>query len=109
MRDLCELLASPARGADATHDEAGAALQELSAVLGVLTARLRPDSEPTQVDAPVASDRALTAAEAAARLGVSPRWLRGRDLPFTVKVSPRCVRYSAAGVEKFIRNRKSLA
>ena len=49
------------------------------------------------------ADRLLTIDAAAGLLGVTRDWLRRRGhLPFVVKVSAGCVRYSAAGIRVFI-------
>ena len=52
-------------------------------------------------------DRLLTVEEAARKLAVSDDWLyRHADkLPFTVRIGDRHLRFSAAGIEKFIRQR----
>jgi len=53
--------------------------------------------------APAEADHLLTIAEASARLGVTRDWLRRRPrLPFVVKLSDGVVRYSAAGIARFI-------
>ena len=109
MRDLHELLAEPAGAGDATPEEAAAALHELAVLLSVLTSRLNGAPAPAQADTPAGSDRLLTEAEAAERLSVPPRWLRGRRLPFRIKVSPRRVRYSEAGMERWMRRKNALA
>ena len=109
MRDLHELLAEPAGAGDATPEEAAAALHELAVLLSVLTSRLNDVHAPALVDAPAGGDRLLTAAEAAERLGQLPRWLRGRRLPFAVRLSPRCLRYSESGLEKYMRRKIVLA
>lgn len=54
--------------------------------------------------APPPPDQLLTIDEAAARLAVTPDWLRRRSaLPFVTKLSDGVVRYSARGLEQFIR------
>ncbi len=52
-------------------------------------------------------DRLLTAEEAAARLALSPDTLyrKAKRLPFTVRLGHQ-VRFSAAGIERFIRSRQ---
>jgi len=50
-------------------------------------------------------DRLLTAEEAAARLGLTTAQLaRKRGLPFRKKISERVVRYSARGLERFLKH-----
>lgn len=54
------------------------------------------------------TDRLLKIEEAAARLGTSPDWLyrnAGR-FSFTVRLSPRQLRFSAKGIDRFITNRR---
>jgi len=109
VRDLHELLAEPAGAGDATPEEAAAALHELAVLLSVLTSRLNDVHAPALVDAPAGGDRLLTVAEAAKRLSQKPRWFRGRSLPFRVQVSPKCVRYSESGLEKYMRRKIVLA
>lgn len=52
-------------------------------------------------------DRLLSAKEAAAKLGTTMDWLyRHADgLPFTVRVGKKQVRFSAVGIERYIRQR----
>lgn len=56
---------------------------------------------------PEGGDRLFTVEEAAQRLAVSEDWLyRHADkLPFTVRIGDRHLRFSAAGIEKFIRQK----
>lgn len=53
------------------------------------------------------SDQLLTASEASQRLGVTKDWLykRASRLPFTVRLG-RNLRFSAAGIDKFIRRHR---
>jgi hypothetical protein len=61
------------------------------------------------------TDKLLTPKQAALRLGVSPDWLHDRELPFAVRLPgvpkngnserKQHVRYSAAGIERWIRSR----
>ena len=115
MLDLRELL-NPARLPEwcavtrkMEPDDAAAALVTLAALEKALSLRVNDVHAPAQVDAPAGSDRFLTAAEAAKRLGQKPRWLRDRRLPFRVQVSPRRVRYSEAGMERWMRRKNALA
>ena len=49
-------------------------------------------------------DRLLEVDEAAAVLGVKPRWLyrHAARLPFTRRLSPRVVRFSEAGIRAYL-------
>ena len=115
MVDLRELL-DPARltamcsqARAMSPAEAEAALPVLSALEKALSLRVSAVPALAPAESSPAADRLLTAAEVAQRTSLTTRWLRGRDVPFSVRVSPRCVRYSEAGMEKWIRNRKRLA
>jgi hypothetical protein len=102
---LAALLADPSRVAHvpvhqlpALLTELASAQSRLAAVEGAVAARLlaagAPQAEP---------DRLLTADQAAERLAVIKDWLRRRNtLPFVVKVSDGVVRYSTAGIARFI-------
>ncbi|MBI1797869.1 MAG: helix-turn-helix domain-containing protein [Candidatus Eisenbacteria bacterium] len=50
----------------------------------------------------------LSVAEAAALLGVTPRWLyrHARTLPFTRKLSRKCLRFSRAGIERWLATKR---
>lgn len=85
-----------AAGADLDPSHLAAALGELEAVRVELWARLA---------VPATTDRLLTAAEAAQRLGVSLSALYRGRWPFRVKLTAGRVRYSSAGIERFIRSR----
>jgi predicted DNA-binding transcriptional regulator AlpA len=103
--DLNALLADPSRIARAPVQQLPALLTEvasvqsrLAAVEGAVAARLlaagAPQAQP---------DRLLTIDEAAEQLGVTKDWLRRRStLPFVVKLSDGVVRFSAAGIARFI-------
>ena len=115
MLDLRELL-NPARLPEwcavtrrMGPDDAAAALVTLAALEKALSLRVNDVHAPALVDAPAGGDRLLTVAEAAKRLSQKPRWFRGRSLPFRVQVSPKCVRYSESGLEKYMRRKIVLA
>jgi predicted DNA-binding transcriptional regulator AlpA len=52
-------------------------------------------------------DRLLTAAEAAQKLSATEDWLyrHANTLPFTVRLGKKHLRFSAAGMERYIRQR----
>ena len=54
-------------------------------------------------------DRLLDAGEASKILSVSPDWLyrHGSRLPFTRKLAPRVLRFSAQGIQKYLSTRKN--
>lgn len=57
----------------------------------------------------IKSDTLLNVAEASERLGMSTDWLyrHAKELPFTKRIGPRQLRFSEAGIEKYIKNRSS--
>jgi len=71
----------------------------------VLTARLLV--VPAEHALGDAADRLLTAEEVAGVLGVTKRWVqrRARRLPFSRRISVRSVRYSEAGLKRWMANR----
>jgi excisionase family DNA binding protein len=84
--------------------EIPAALSELehlraSLILQMVMAAGRPG--------PAIEDRLLTVAEAARRLGIARDTLyrKAKDLPFTVRIGG-LLRFSSAGIEKFVRARQ---
>jgi hypothetical protein len=78
------------------------ALSELVQLVPVLTTMLTAvrseDPKKTPAERPDADDRALSAAQAGAMIGVSPQWLyrHTRTLPFTRKLSRKKTVYSEA-------------
>jgi predicted DNA-binding transcriptional regulator AlpA len=54
-------------------------------------------------------DRLLNAEEAAKLLSVSEDWLyrRSKKLPFTRKLGPKMLRFSSAGIQKYLATRKN--
>ena len=104
---LDEIAADPARVAEIPPAAAAALLGTLAGLQPVLLARaLAPAGDGGQDGAPSA-DRLLTVKEAAEQLGHSEDWLyrHAPKLPFTVRTG-RDVRFSAAGLARWIRNRQ---
>ena len=54
-------------------------------------------------------DRLLTAEEAAAILGVTPRWLyrHAKGLPFAKRISRKCLRFVESGTRKWLATKKA--
>ena len=54
-------------------------------------------------------DRMLGAGEAAAMLGVSVRWLyrHSKQMPFARKIAPKIVRFSRAGIVRWLATRRT--
>ena len=77
-------------------------LGHLSALVARVAGRLA-DEAPVGPTGPV-EDYLLTIDQAAKRLATTRDWLRRRrDLPFVVLLSPGQVRYSARGIEQYLR------
>lgn len=102
---LAALLADPNDAAAVPAEAVPEVLCRLAALQTVLAARLASAARTGGTsDAP---DSLLTISEAAERLSVSKDWLyrRSRRLPFAVRVG-RHVRFSARGIERYIRQRE---
>src|SRR5262249_48907318 len=92
------------------QEQLPAALVHLAAVQTNLAARLADGAMPARGCAGVPpGDRLLNIHEAAEKLGVKVGWLyrHAARLPFTVRVSPRRVRFSERGIEQYIAQRKA--
>lgn len=102
--NLLDLVNDPSRATQMDRDCIPALLTQLSAVQACMAARLVATSQETTNRA--SSDALLNVNDAAARLGPSPDWLyrRTKMLPFVVRVGGR-VRFSANGIDRFIRNK----
>ncbi len=79
----------------------------LAALLTHPTTTTSP-GEPSEKSQP--QDRLLSPAEAAAVLKVTPRWLyrHHRTLPFARKLSRRALRFSEAGMQQWLVNRRRI-
>jgi hypothetical protein len=84
------------------RDQLLAVLLRLAALQTAVGARLAAGDRHRQHDGD-GRDHLLGIEDAAKRLAVTPDWLRRRGhLPFVVKLSDGVVRYSAAGITRFI-------
>jgi len=110
---LFALLETPERVSEVPLEQIPALVAEvaseqaaLSAIQGVLTARLLVT--PAAHDSSADVDRLLTAEEVAHLLGVTKRWVqrRAKRLPFARRISVRSVRYSEAGLRRWMTNRQ---
>ncbi len=90
-----------AGAAPTSRDEAVAAITKLAAAQAHLAASFAQLAESTD------EDRLLHVKEAAEKLGESEQWLRRRTrkLPFVVRLDGH-VRYSARGIDEYIRVRR---
>jgi len=102
--DLSDLVEDLSRLAHVDTNRLPALLTQLSAVQACMAARLVAVTQDAAKDD--VEDPLLTVQEAGARLGVSQDWLyrRTRTLPFVVRVG-RHVRFSARGIDRYVRNR----
>ena len=118
---LDALLADPAAVSGVSREQAAALLGKLSSVQALLVERLAcrlpaVAEEPAAPTAPALAvppsagsvDDLLTAAEAAASLRVSPRWLyrHARTLPFARKLSRKVLRFSRAGISRWLATKR---
>lgn len=102
VREL--LRRAEAAASDLAADDLPAALGEIERLRVALFARLSAVLSPARSPEP---DRLLDVEEASRRLSVSPDTLyrKARDLPFTVRLG-HLVRFSSAGIDRFIRTRQ---
>jgi len=104
---LPDLLRDPAHVAKIPIEAIPALLCQLPAVQSALAARLLSGPAPAGGPEPEA-DALLEVGEAARRLGTTRDWLycHAHHLPFTVRMGPRQLRFSAKGLERYIRQRQ---
>jgi predicted DNA-binding transcriptional regulator AlpA len=104
---LDELAANPERAAEISPAAAAALLTRVAGLQPVLLARALATAGDGGHDGAPSADRLLTVKQAAAQLGHSEDWLyrHAAKFPFTVRTG-RDVRFSAAGLARWIRNRQ---
>ena len=111
---LASLVANPSSASEVPVDRIPALVAELaseqsarSALQGALTVRLLV-SQADAAASPEPSDRLMTAEEVAVALGMTQRWVqrRARRLPFAPRISDHAIRYSEAGLKRWMSNRK---
>ena len=98
---LTDLLGDPARISVLPKDVIAELRGQIAKLDSLLLSRLLTGE---QAQAGTDGDRLLTAAEAAAKLGLPKDALYRNEYPFLVRVGSRR-RFSEKGIEKFIRNR----
>jgi predicted DNA-binding transcriptional regulator AlpA len=107
MYSLHDLLRDPTYVTHVPLQAIPALLCQLAGLQSALLARLLTDPTPLSIQA-ADPDGLLDVTEAAQRLGTSKDWLyRHADvLPFTVRLGPRQLRFSAHGLAQYIRKRQ---
>lgn len=110
---VASLIANPSTASEVPTHQIPALVAELaseqatlSALQGALTARLLASQDTAETTE--STDRLLTAEQVATILGVTKRWVerRTRRLPFARRLSAHAVRYSEAGLRRWISNRQ---
>ena len=105
---LATLLADPTTTEGIALDAIPPLLCQLSALQTALATRLLQGG-PSDDESPTAEqDRLLTVDEAAAILGVTPKWLyRHKRLPFVRPLSRKALRVSEAGLRRWLAAKKA--
>ena len=106
LEDPERVSAVPAHMVPLFMAELAARQAALSAIQGLLTSRLLAgENAPPQRNE--SAERLLTAEEVAHALGVTRRWVqrRARQLPFARQLSDHAIRYSEAGLTRWMTNR----
>lgn len=109
LRDLAE---NPGHLEQVSREECEELLSELEAVRVHLWGRLMKPAIPQGPEdghrKPKNEDRLLTPAEAAEILGVNRKWMYNHadTLPFTHRLSPRCLRFSESGLRGWMETRQ---
>jgi predicted DNA-binding transcriptional regulator AlpA len=99
---LDEVAKNPAAAADLPLDALAALQAQCAAAQGAIAAAMLAHPGAPASPAP---DCLVTAEQAAERLAVSKDWLyrAAKDLPFTVRLGADMLRFSAAGIDRYIR------
>ena len=105
MPTLSDLLTDPARISALPMDAIAEVRGQIARLDTLLLTRLLAGGE--EVRGGTAGDQLLTAAEAAKKLSATEDWLyrHANTLPFTVRVGKKHLRFSEAGIERYIRTR----
>ena len=100
------LIADPEKVDTLSHEETTGILARIAALQPLLIGRLASLGSDLKESK---SDTLLNVEEASERLGVSKDWLyrHAKELPFKKRIGPRQLRFSEAGIEKYIRHRSS--
>ena len=111
-RDLIRaVLDSPERAADASPAVVPAILGQLAHLQAIFLARLVTggNGHSETVKPPSESDRFLTTEQAAELFAVAPRWLyrHAIQIPGARRLSRKCLRFSEAGLRRFMATRRA--
>ena len=101
---LTDLLGDPARISALPVGAVAELRGQLAKLDTLLLCRLLTSEKPqTGID----GDRLLTASDAARKLGATKDWLyrHANTLPFAVRVGKKHLRFSEAGIDRYIRQR----
>ena len=101
---LTDLLGDPARISALPRDTIAELRGQIATLDTLLLSRLLAGGK---AQPGTDGDRLLTAAEAAQKLGATEDWLyrHANTLPFAVRVGKKHLRFSEAGMERYIRQR----
>jgi predicted DNA-binding transcriptional regulator AlpA len=111
---IAALVANPTRTSEVPVHQIPALVAELAseqatlcALQGALTTRLLT-STADEAASHKSDDRLLTVDEVASTLGVNRRWVqrRAKRLPFARRISEHAIRYSEAGLKRWMANRQ---
>jgi len=104
---LLEILRTPEVMAEVSVDDVPGLLGEVEQLRAQLWSRLLRAQTPRR-EAVQAPDRLLGLRDAAERLGVSVQWVRrhSRQLPFSVRISRKAVRFSERGLGLWIERHR---
>ena len=104
MPTLTDLLGDPARISALPRDAIAELRGQIAKLDTLLLSRLLTGEQPQPG---FDGDRLLTAAEAAQKLGATEDWLyrHANTLPFAVRVGKKHLRFSEAGMDRYIRQR----
>ena len=99
-----DLMMNPARAQLLSAEEAGMMLAKLAGVQTVLMGRVLSSSGN---DKESSEDTLLDVKQASERLNCTTVWLyrNSKKLPFTKRLSPRQLRFSSKGIDKYLKSR----
>jgi predicted DNA-binding transcriptional regulator AlpA len=104
---IASLFSSPAAATEIPDEQVPALLARLAGLQAILLSRLlvSPNGKAKSSAEP---DRFLTAEEAAPMLGTTPRWLyrHSKQLPFARRLSRKALRFSEAGLRRYMASRQ---